>query len=72
MNVPRLIRRSMRTCSREKARDAIFYSYTKNINGFAANLEPDVAAAIAGEPIDTVFLYIFLASFDYMLIDAPA
>ncbi|CAM0910052.1 unnamed protein product [Alopecurus aequalis] len=35
---------------REMARDAIFYSYTKNINGFAANLEPGVAAAIAGRP----------------------
>uniref|UniRef100_A0ACD5WTS5 Uncharacterized protein n=1 Tax=Avena sativa TaxID=4498 RepID=A0ACD5WTS5_AVESA len=35
---------------REKARDAIFYSYTKNINGFAANLEPGAAAAIAERP----------------------
>jgi hypothetical protein len=42
--------RSVHACSREKARDSIFYSYTKNINGFAANLEPAVAAAIAGEP----------------------
>ncbi|XP_048545104.1 subtilisin-like protease SBT5.3 [Triticum urartu] len=35
---------------REKARDAIFYSYTKSINGFAAVLEPAVAAAIAKRP----------------------
>ena len=39
--VPWLIDRRVRACSREKARDAIFYSYTKNINGFAAKLEPD-------------------------------
>ncbi|XP_051199536.1 subtilisin-like protease SBT5.3 [Lolium perenne] len=35
---------------REMARNAIFYSYTKNINGFAANLDPGVAAAIAERP----------------------
>ncbi|KAG8094768.1 hypothetical protein GUJ93_ZPchr0012g20915 [Zizania palustris] len=35
---------------REKARDAIFYSYTKNINGFAASLEPEEAAAVAEQP----------------------
>lgn len=38
-------------CSREKAREAIFYSYTKHINGFAANLEPRHAAEIASEPL---------------------
>jgi hypothetical protein len=36
-------------CSREKARQAIFYSYTKHINGFAANLDPGAAAEIASE-----------------------
>ncbi|KAL6602975.1 hypothetical protein ACP70R_043336 [Stipagrostis hirtigluma subsp. patula] len=35
---------------REKAREAIFYSYTKNINGFAANIEPAAAAEIAKYP----------------------
>ncbi|KAL6839476.1 hypothetical protein ACP4OV_030746 [Aristida adscensionis] len=35
---------------REKAREAIFYSYTKNINGFAANIEPGDAAKIAKYP----------------------
>uniref|UniRef100_A0A0D3GIK3 Uncharacterized protein n=1 Tax=Oryza barthii TaxID=65489 RepID=A0A0D3GIK3_9ORYZ len=35
---------------REKARDAIFYSYTKNINGFAARLEAEEAAAVAERP----------------------
>ncbi|XP_062234124.1 subtilisin-like protease SBT5.3 [Phragmites australis] len=35
---------------REKAREAIFYSYTKNINGFAANLEPGEASEIAKYP----------------------
>lgn len=53
--VPWLIDRRVRACSREKARDAIFYSYSKNINGFAAKLEPAVAAAIASEPI--IFLH---------------
>ncbi|EEE66000.1 hypothetical protein OsJ_21940 [Oryza sativa Japonica Group] len=35
---------------REKARDAIFYLYTKNINGFAARLEAEEAAAVAERP----------------------
>ncbi|KAF8687726.1 hypothetical protein HU200_042654 [Digitaria exilis] len=35
---------------REKARDAIFYSYTKHINGFAATLDPADAAEIAKYP----------------------
>jgi hypothetical protein len=37
-------------CSKEKAREAIFYSYTKHINGFAANLDATAAAEIASEP----------------------
>jgi hypothetical protein len=41
-------------CSREKAREAIFYSYTTSINGFAANMEPAEAAEIASEtPLHT-------------------
>ncbi|KAJ1259859.1 hypothetical protein BS78_10G188300 [Paspalum vaginatum] len=36
--------------NREKAREAIFYSYTKHINGFAASLEPAAAAEIAEYP----------------------
>ncbi|KAK8461495.1 hypothetical protein SEVIR_1G046500v4 [Setaria viridis] len=35
---------------KEKARDAIFYSYTKHINGFAANLDAATAAEIARQP----------------------
>lgn len=35
---------------KEKARDAIFYSYTKHINGFAANLEEEEAIAISKYP----------------------
>ncbi|CAN6194419.1 unnamed protein product [Urochloa humidicola] len=35
---------------REKAREAIFYSYTTHINGFAATLEPAAAAALAKQP----------------------
>lgn len=33
--------------SKEKAQDAIFYSYTKHINGFAATLEDSEAAQIS-------------------------
>ncbi|CAK7349169.1 unnamed protein product [Dovyalis caffra] len=43
--------------SREFAQDAIFYSYTSHINGFAANLEGEVAAEIAKHPkVVSVFL----------------
>ncbi|KAJ6874023.1 hypothetical protein NC651_032760 [Populus alba x Populus x berolinensis] len=35
--------------SRQFAEDAIFYSYTRHINGFAATLEDEVAAEIASE-----------------------
>ncbi|KAL6888311.1 hypothetical protein ACP4OV_009337 [Aristida adscensionis] len=35
---------------KEKAREAIFYSYTKHINGFAANLDAATAAEIARHP----------------------
>jgi len=34
--------------SHEKAKEAMIYSYTKNINGFAAFLEEKEAADIAG------------------------
>ncbi|KAL6640074.1 hypothetical protein ACP70R_022384 [Stipagrostis hirtigluma subsp. patula] len=36
--------------SKEMARNSIFYSYTKNINGFAADLEEEVANQIAKHP----------------------
>ncbi|RLM61714.1 hypothetical protein C2845_PM14G07650 [Panicum miliaceum] len=36
--------------SKEMAQDSIFYSYTKNINGFAAHVEEDVANQIAKHP----------------------
>lgn len=43
--------------SREFAEDAIFYSYTRHINGFAATLEDEVAAEIAKHPrVVSVFL----------------
>uniref|UniRef100_A0A0E0JWY0 Subtilisin-like protease n=1 Tax=Oryza punctata TaxID=4537 RepID=A0A0E0JWY0_ORYPU len=35
---------------KEKAREAIFYSYTSHINGFAANLDAAAADEIAGQP----------------------
>ncbi|KAJ4829926.1 hypothetical protein Tsubulata_051496 [Turnera subulata] len=36
--------------STKKARDAIFYSYTRHVNGFAAMLEEEEAADIARHP----------------------
>nr|GMD09368.1 subtilisin-like protease SBT5.3 [Ipomoea batatas] len=43
--------------SSDKARDAIFYSYTRHINGFAAMLEEEEAAEIAKNPeVISVFL----------------
>ena len=37
----------MYACSEEKAQDAIFYSYTRYINGFAATLEEEDAMQIS-------------------------
>ena len=34
-------------CSSNGAKESIFYSYTRHINGFAAILEEEVAAEIA-------------------------
>ncbi|XP_059667215.1 subtilisin-like protease SBT5.4 [Cornus florida] len=43
--------------SKEKGKDAIFYNYKRNINGFAAILEEEEAAAIAEHPdVLSVFL----------------
>ncbi|XP_019053161.1 PREDICTED: subtilisin-like protease SBT5.4 [Nelumbo nucifera] len=43
--------------SKEKAKAAIFYSYTKHINGFSATLEEEEAAEIAKHPrVVSVFL----------------
>nr|GMD05777.1 subtilisin-like protease SBT5.3 [Ipomoea batatas] len=43
--------------SSDKAKDAIFYSYTRHINGFAAMLEEEEAAEIAKNPeVISVFL----------------
>ncbi|OAY35046.1 subtilisin-like protease SBT5.3 [Manihot esculenta] len=43
--------------SRELAQDAIFYSYTRHINGFAATIEDEVAAELAKHPkVVSVFL----------------
>lgn len=41
--------------SHEKAEDAIFYSYDKNINGFAAVMEEEEAAEIASEESTSCF-----------------
>ncbi|KAK8568969.1 hypothetical protein V6N12_007502 [Hibiscus sabdariffa] len=43
--------------SRDDAREAIFYSYTRHINGFAANLDDKVASEIARHPeVVSVFM----------------
>ncbi|KAF7142287.1 hypothetical protein RHSIM_Rhsim05G0181300 [Rhododendron simsii] len=43
--------------STEKAKESIFYSYTRDINGFAATLDEEEAAAIAMHPnVVSVFL----------------
>ncbi|XVF81390.1 hypothetical protein PTKIN_Ptkin15bG0151300 [Pterospermum kingtungense] len=43
--------------SGDYAREAIFYSYTRHVNGFAANLEDEVAAKIARHPkVVSVFI----------------
>ncbi|KAI7728634.1 hypothetical protein M8C21_006138, partial [Ambrosia artemisiifolia] len=43
--------------SKDKAKDAIFYSYTRHINGFAAMLEDEEAAHLAKHPeVVSVFL----------------
>ncbi|KAJ9187098.1 hypothetical protein P3X46_002594 [Hevea brasiliensis] len=45
------------TKSKEEAKNKIFYSYTKNINGFAAMLEDEEAAQLAKHPeVISVFL----------------
>lgn len=36
-------------CSEEEAKEKIFYSYTKNINGFAAFLEEEEAVELASK-----------------------
>lgn len=38
---------SMNLCSKQKSKDAIFYSYKRHINGFAAILDEKEAAEIA-------------------------
>ncbi|KAJ8899407.1 hypothetical protein K2173_018381 [Erythroxylum novogranatense] len=45
--------------SQEHAKDAIFYSYTRHINGFAANLDENVAAEIASGYSEATLLYFF-------------
>lgn len=47
------------SCSHEKAKDAIIYSYQRNINGFSANLEEEIAAEIASKNIKKLTFCIF-------------
>ncbi|GMI66304.1 AUXIN-INDUCED IN ROOT CULTURES 3 [Hibiscus trionum] len=43
--------------SQDDAREAMFYSYTRHINGFAANLDDEVASEIARHPeVVSVFM----------------
>lgn len=53
--------------SNDKAKDAIFYSYNKNINGFAAILEEEEAAEIASEEFDFMFpIFLFFKFLAFM------
>lgn len=49
----------VRTCSTDKAKESIIYSYKRHINGFAASLEEEEAAEIASM-IDPTYLKYFL------------
>ena len=42
-------------CSTETAKEKIFYSYTQNINGFAAILDEEEAAEIASKMFNFVY-----------------
>lgn len=46
-------------CSLDKAREAIFYSYNKHINGFAALLEENLVTQMASTLLFCRFLFIF-------------
>jgi hypothetical protein len=45
-------------CSHERAKDAIIYSYKRNINGFAAHLEEEEAAEIASKNKENIYIVI--------------
>ena len=53
--------------SREFAQDAIFYSYTRHINGFAATLEDEVAAEIASRNYCFLLLLCLCPCFVYLV-----
>lgn len=44
---------SLFPCSSNTAKESIFYSYTRHINGFAATLEEEVASEIASQNSET-------------------
>lgn len=44
---------------RDEAKDAIFYSYTRHINGFAATLEDEAAAEIASKHFFQILMLFF-------------
>jgi len=50
---------SLHFCSHNTAKDSIFYSYTRHINGFAATLEEEVAAEIASKNHISSFFFLF-------------
>ena len=47
---------SFLSCSHDVAKESIFYSYTRHINGFAATLDDQVAAEIASKKSAVSFL----------------
>jgi len=54
----------MKNYSKEAAKEAIFYSYTRSINGFAACLEEKHAHALSGELFSIIKPYFLSVSFN--------
>ena len=52
-------------CSHQSAEEAIFYSYKRHINGFAAVLDDKEASEIASKIIDPKIMDAFLSAFGF-------
>lgn len=54
---------------RDEAKDAIFYSYTRHINGFAATLEDEAAAEIASKHFFQILMLFSVQYAKYLITD---